>query len=377
MSKRSLFPMMLIAVVLAGVAVSQSPRQRGPREQPLKASLSIEEYTPKSTLVVPENPVTRAKFPFIDVHSHQNLRTPEQVDELVREMDKLNMRVMVNLSGGYGDRLKKNVDAMKSRYKDRFAVFANIDFNGLDEPGYKERAAAQLEQDFKNGAQGLKIFKNFGMDLKDSKGERIHVDDPRFDAIFQVCARNRMPVLIHTAEPAVFFQPVDKFNERWLELNQFPGRARPPDKYPSWEEIMTEQRNLFARHPKTTFINAHMGWLANDLGQLGRLLEKHPNMYVEIGAILAELGRQPRNARTFFTKYQDRVLFGKDIWSPVEYHTYFRVLETADEYFDYYRRRHAFWQMYGLELPDEVLKKLYYRNALKIIPGLNPGGFPK
>jgi predicted TIM-barrel fold metal-dependent hydrolase len=327
--------------------------------------------------VVPENPVTRARFPFIDVHSHQNLRTPEQVDELVREMDKLNMRVMVNLSGGYGDRLKQNVDAMKSRYKDRFVVFANIDFKGLDEPGYPERAAAQLEQDFKNGAQGLKIFKNFGMDLKDSKGERIHVDDPRFDGVFQVCARNRMPVLIHTAEPAVFFQPVDKFNERWLELNQFPGRARPPDKYPSWEEIMTEQRNLFARHPKTTFINAHMGWLANDLGQLGRLLEKHPNMYVEIAAVLAELGRQPRSARTFFTKYQDRVLFGKDIWNPVEYHTYFRVLETADEYFDYYRRRHAFWQMYGLELPDEVLKKLYYKNALKMIPGLSSAGFPR
>jgi predicted TIM-barrel fold metal-dependent hydrolase len=125
------------------------------------------------------------------------------------------------------------------------------------------------------------------------------------------------------------------------------------------------------------FINAHMGWLANDLGQLGRLLERYPNMYVEIGAILAELGRQPKFAKAFFTKYQDRVLFGKDIWSPVEYHTYFRVLETGDEYFDYYRRRHAFWQMYGLELPDEVLKKLYYKNALKIIPGLSSAGFPR
>jgi predicted TIM-barrel fold metal-dependent hydrolase len=369
--------MTLIALVLAGMAISQSPRPRGPREQPLKAPLSIEEYTPKSTLVVPESPVTRAKFPFIDVHSHQNLRTRQQVDDLVLEMDKLNMRVMVNLSGGYGDRLKQNVEAMKGAFKDRFVVFANIDFNGLDEPGYEERAAAQLEQDFKNGAQGLKIFKNFGMDLKDSKGERIHVDDPRFDGVFQVCARNKMPVLIHTAEPAVFFQPVDKFNERWLELNQFPGRARPPDKYPSWETIMTEQRNLLARHPKTMFINAHMGWLANDLGQLGRLLERYPNMYVEIGAILAELGRQPKFAKAFFTKYQDRVLFGKDIWSPVEYHTYFRVLETGDEYFDYYRRRHAFWQMYGLELPDEVLKKLYYKNALKIIPGLSSAGFPR
>ncbi len=361
---------LLSVVAFSATAAAQpAPRQTS-------ATLSMEEYSPKSTLVVPEHPVTRAKFPFVDVHSHQSSRTPEQVDQLIEEMDKLNMRIMVNLSGGFGDRLKQNVQAMKSRYKDRFAVFANIDFKGLDEPGYSQRAAAQLEQDIKNGAQGLKIFKNFGMDMKDAKGERIHVDDPRFDAVFEVCGRYKAPVLIHTAEPAVFFQPIDKYNERWLELNQFPRRARPADKYPSWETIMTEQRNLFARHPKTTFINAHMGWLANDLGQLGQLLDKHKNMYVEVAAILAELGRQPRFAREFFTKYQDRVLFGKDIWSPVEYHTYFRVFETADEYLDYYRKRHAFWKMYGMNLPDDVLKKLYYKNALKIIPGLSAAGFP-
>jgi predicted TIM-barrel fold metal-dependent hydrolase len=266
---------------------------------------------------------------------------------------------------------------MKGRAKDRFAVFANIDFNGLDEPGYGKRAASQLEQDFKNGAQGLKIFKNFGMDLKDSRGERIHVDDPRFDELFELCARYKRPVLIHTAEPAIFFEPIDKYNERWLELNQFPNRARPPDKYPSWMTLMTEQRNMFARHPKTMYINAHMGWLANNLGELGSLLEKHPNMYVEVAAVLAELGRQPKFAREFFTRYQDRILFGKDIWAPVEYHTYFRVFETGDEYFDYYRKRHAFWQMYGLDLPDDVLKKLYYKNALKLIPGLRAEAFPK
>ncbi|MDQ6699839.1 MAG: amidohydrolase family protein [Acidobacteriota bacterium] len=340
-------------------------------------SLSIEEYTPKSTLVVPQHPVTRAKYPFIDVHNHQQSGMAQPaLDKLVAEMDKLNLRVMVNLSGGYGDKLKQGVANMKGHYPDRFVVFANIDFTKIDDPDYSKRAAGQFEQDIKNGAQGLKIFKNFGMDLKDTKGQRIHVDDPRFDEIFETCARLKVPVLIHTGEPAPFFQPQDKNNERWLELKTHPNRARPPEKYPTWETLMTEQHNLFAKHPRTIFVNAHLGWLGNNLAELGRLMDKLPNMYTEIGAVLAELGRQPRFAREFFIQHQDRVLFGKDVWAPVEYHTYFRVLETADEYFDYYRRYHAFWQMYGLDLPDDVLKKLYYKNALRIIPGLNPAGFP-
>jgi predicted TIM-barrel fold metal-dependent hydrolase len=215
------------------------------------------------------------------------------------------------------------------------------------------------------------------MDLKDSKGERVHVDDPRFDKLFELCAAYKKPVLIHTAEPASFFQPMDKYNERWLELKQIPSRARPPERYPSWETIMGEQQRLFAKHPKTMFINAHLGWLGGNLGELGRQMDRLPNMYTEIGAVLAELGRQPRFAREWFIRYQDRVLFGKDTWAPTEYHTYFRVLESADEYFDYYRKRHAFWKMYGLDLPDEVLKKLYYKNALRLIPGLSAEGFPK
>jgi predicted TIM-barrel fold metal-dependent hydrolase len=203
------------------------------------------------------------------------------------------------------------------------------------------------------------------------------VDDPRFDKVFEVCAKWNYPVLIHTAEPASFFQPIDKYNERWFELKQIPGRARPPDRYPSWETMMAEQQNLFAKHPNTKFINAHLGWLGGNLAELGRQFDRLPNVYSEIGAVLAELGRQPRFARQWFIKYQDRVMFGKDTWAPSEYPTYFRVLETADEYFDYYRKRHAFWQMYGLDLPDEVLKKLYYKNALKVVPGLNAAGFPQ
>jgi uncharacterized protein len=340
-------------------------------------TLSIEEYDPKSTLVVPEHPVKRAKYPFIDVHNHQWALTPEGVDKLVADMDSINLRIMVNLSGGFGERLKENVAILKSRYKDRFVVFANMDFSGIDDPDYPQKVANQLEQDLKNGAQGLKIFKNFGMDLKDTKGQRIHVDDPRFEKVWEVCAKWKVPVLIHTAEPWSFFQPQDRVNERWLELKQFPQRARPPNRYPTWETLMTEQHHLFAAHPKTIFINAHLGWLGGNLAELGRLMDQMPNMYTEIGAVLAELGRQPRFARQWFIQHQDRVLFGKDVWEPTEYYYYFRVLETADEYFDYYRKRHAFWKMYGLDLPDDVLKKLYYKNALRIIPGLNAAGFPQ
>jgi uncharacterized protein len=201
------------------------------------------------------------------------------------------------------------------------------------------------------------------------------VDDSRLDPIWQKCADLNIPVLIHSGEPRQFSDPIDKNNERWLELKQFPTRARPPKQYPSWEQVMSEQHRLFAKHSKTIFINAHLGWLGGDLEQLGKLMDQLPNMYTEIGAVLAELGRQPKFARQWMIKYQDRVLFGKDAWNAAEYHVYFRVLETGDEYFDYYRKRHAFWKMYGLELPDEVLKKIYYKNALRIIPGIDASGF--
>jgi predicted TIM-barrel fold metal-dependent hydrolase len=339
-------------------------------------TMSIEEYEPKSTLVVPQHVVTRAKYPFIDVHNHQRSLAPEVVDKLIQEMDKLNMRVMVNLSGGSGERLKQSVQTMKGRYPHRFVLFAMISFEGIDDPAYGQRAAAQLEQDVRNGAQGLKVWKNLGMDVTDRQGRRVPVDDPRLDPVWEKCADLKIPVLIHTGDPKQFWDPQDKYNERWLELKEVPNRVRPPDRYPPWEQIMGEQHHLFAKHPKTTFINAHLGWLGGDLARLGELMDRLPNMYTEIGAVLAELGRQPRFAREWFIKYQDRVLFGKDIWAPDEYHVYFRVLETADEYFDYYRKRHAFWKMYGLDLPDEVLKKLYYKNALRLIPGIDPIGFP-
>ena len=346
---------------------------------PLRAqTMSIEEYEPQSTLVVPEHVVTRAKYPFIDVHNHQSwAMSSGEVDTLVQEMDKLNMRVMVNLSGGTGERLAQAVKNMPGRCPGRFIIFCNLSFDDVDDADYGRKAVMRLEQDYKNGAAGLKIFKNLGLTLKDKNGRRIATDDARFDPVWEKCGELGIPVLIHTGEPSPFFEPQDLHNERWLELKQFPDRARPADRFPPWEQVMGEQHNVFGRHPKTIFINAHLGWLGGDLARLGGLMEKYPNMYTELGAVLAEIGRQPRFARAWFIKYQDRIMMGKDAWAPEEYHVYFRVFETADEYFDYYRKRHAFWKMYGLDLPDEVLKKLYYKNALRILPGIDQAAFPQ
>jgi predicted TIM-barrel fold metal-dependent hydrolase len=292
-------------------------------------------------------------------------------------MDTINLQVMVNLSGGTGEQLRQTVTTMKGRYPDRFVVFANLSYDDLNNPGYGKRAAARLEQDVRNGAQGLKIFKNFGMDLKYANGQRVHVDDPEFDPVWDKCAELKIPVLIHIAEPSAFFDPWDYHNERWLELKQFPGRARPPEKYPPFETLIAERNHLFARHPNTNFIAAHLAFHGNDLDRLGKTLDSLPNMYVDIAAVLAELGRQPYSAYDFLVKYQDRVLMGKDIYEVNEYKWYFRVLETRDEYFEYYRSRHAFWRIYGFQVPDEVLKKVYYKNALKLVPGIDPKAFPE
>ena len=341
------------------------------------APMTFEEYDPKSTLIVPEHPRTKSKFPFIDIHNHQKRdMAPADVDRLVADMDRIGMSVMVNLSGGSGGELQRGLAALRHGHPKRFVVFANVDFQRIDEPDFGTSAARQLEEDVKNGAVGLKIFKNLGMFLTDKSGKRVPTDDPRLDPIWKKAGELGIPVLIHTGEPVAFWSPLDKHNERWLELQQFPNRRRDDPKFASFEQTMGEQFNLFRKHPRTKFIAAHLAWLGNDLGRLGKLLDELPNVYTEIGAVLYELGRQPKAARAFLIKYQDRVLMGKDIWNADEYAAYFRVLETEDEYFDYYRKRHAFWKMYGLGLPDDVLKKIYYKNALRIVPGIDGAGFP-
>ncbi len=337
--------------------------------------MGFEEYNPTSTLVVPGSEIKEAKFPFVDVHSHQRDMSIEALNTLIKDMDAMNEAVMVNLSGGSGARLKEKIDNITKSYPNRFVVFANVDFEGATDLEWGKRAAAQLEKDIKYGAKGLKVFKSLGLRNKDASGNRLTIDDARLDPIWEMCGKLGVPVLIHAADPKSFWDEMNAENERWLELKTHPRRKRSDTDPAPFEQIIQEQHNVFKKHPKTKFINAHMGWYANNLEKLGQLMDEMPNMNVGISAVIAELGRQPQNARTFFEKYQDRILFGKDSWKPEEFPTYFRVLESNDEYFPYYKKYHAFWAMYGLNLSDEVLKKVYYKNALKLIPGLEPALF--
>lgn len=341
-----------------------------------KSNIDFETYNPSSSLVVPQHVVTKAKFPFIDVHNHQGNMSAQALTGLVKVMDTLNMAVMVNLSGSNGDKLKQSVENIKANAPKRFLVFANINFDGIGESNWPQKAVKQLEEDVKNGAAGLKIFKTLGLSVKDNQGKRVAVDDERLDAIWKKCGELKIPVLIHTADPKQFWEPIDNNNERWLELVTRPGRKRSNTDPAPWQQLIDEQHRLFKKYPNTTFINAHFGWYANDLDKLGKLMDNMKNVYVEFGAVIAELGRQPLAANKFFTKYQDRILFGKDSWVPEEYTTYFRVLETKDEYFPYHKKYHAFWAMYGMGLPDEILKKIYYKNALRLLPSIDKSLFP-
>lgn len=355
------------------------------QETEAEPTMSFEDYNPTSTLVVPENPVKRAKFPFVDLHSHQWNLTKENIANLVEEMDEINMGAMVNLSGrgfsretrdiGTQEYLAGMVRRVNGEAPGRIIVFTNVSFKNIGEEGWTENAVQELEEDVANGAQGLKIYKSLGLSYVDTEGNRVAIDDPRIDPVWAKCGELGIPVLIHAADPAPFWQPMDADNERWLELKLRPGRKRDADNPAPFEQIIAEQHSVFSKHPNTTFVNAHMGWMANNLDKAGEHLDKYPNVYFGIGAVIAEFGRQPRRANQFFEKYQDRMLFGKDAYNKEEFYTYFRVLETEDEYFPYYKKYHAFWRMYGLGLSDEVLKKVYYKNACKIIPGLELSQF--
>jgi predicted TIM-barrel fold metal-dependent hydrolase len=342
---------------------------------------SILDYRPKSTLVAAAHLVQRAKYPAIDFHGHPRglLGSPDGLDSLRRMLDTLNVRMMVAADNSSGDQLARSLASISaSPMKDRVRILAGIRFEGAGGPGWAERAIAQLEADVAAGAVGVgEIGKGFGQTTRKADGSRLAVDDPVLNPIWEACARLRLPVFIHTADPQSFYQPLDYTNERWLEMSLIPGRAISADQHPNFEELMKERDNLFRNNPKTTFVTAHMGWHAHDLGRLGKMLDEMPNLYTEVGAVLYDIGRQPRAAHDFFVKYQDRILFGKDSFQPEEYPYYWRVFETKDDYFDYYRPYHAFWKLYGIDLPDSVLKKVYFQNALRITSRLPQSGWPK
>ena len=340
---------------------------------------SILDYRPRSTLVTEENLVTAARFPVIDVHGHaQQLGNPGTIEQMIPDLDRLNIRVYIAADNVSGERLQRTLETIAaSPHRDRFRILTGINFQNVG-PGWGERAVQQLEADIRAGAIGVgEISKSFGMTVRKPDGSRLRIDDPELDPVWEAMGRMGLPVFIHTAEPQEFFSPLDYENERWLELALFPDRRNYSPGQVTFEELMEERDNLFRKHPGTTFIAAHFGWHANDLARAARMLDEFPNVMVELGAVLYDLGRQPRAVRDFFIRYQDRILFGKDSYQPVEYPYYWRVLETADEYFDYYRDYHAFWKLYGAELPDEVLRKIYYENALRLFPGLPRDGWPE
>ena len=347
-------------------------------------NMDMESYNPKSTLVVPEHLIRKAKYPFIDVHNHQWDMPDQDLKALTADMNSLNMVVMVNLSGrsfdifhdDYSgsvmqnagiDKLNRSLVNVKNNAPGRILIFTNLDYSGIDNPAWTKNAVEQLEKDVKQGAAGLKIYKELGLEVKDKNGKRLTVDDPRLDPIWEKCGELKIPVLIHTGEPSPFFDKIDNNNERWLELKLHPDRARPSSRYPGWKTVMAEQHHIFSKHKHTTFIAAHFGWMANNLDALGAMLDSLPNVQVEFAAVLEEIGREPKAARKFFIKYQDRILFGKDTWSVPEYGFYFRMLETEDEYFPYAQYPgQGRWMIYGLGLPNDVLEKVYHSNAERV-----------
>jgi uncharacterized protein len=399
LSRGELLSVVALALFVASPLVAQPAATRGaaPRttgecpagqtlvrpgncQAPTSPAPSILDYRPKSTLVAPVHLVPKAKFPAIDFHGHpySELNSTEGLLQLGAALDALNVRVIVAANNASGEALARQVSLIRATpsMRDRVRVLAGVNFQGVG-PGWAQRAIAQLEADVAAGAVGIgEIGKGLGLSARKADGTRLQIDDPALDPLWAAAARLKLPVFIHTADPQEFWQPVTFTNERWLELALFPNRRYPPETYPSFETLITERDNMLRRNPRTTFVIAHMGWHANDLGRLARLMDALPNVHTEVGAVLYDIGRQPRTAHDFFVKYQDRILFGKDSFQPEEYPYYWRVFETRDDYFDYYRDYHASWKLYGIDLPDAVLKKVYFGNALRLTGGLPQTGWP-
>ena len=365
----------LLALLLVLVSAAAQRRARVPGIPPP----TITDYQPRSTLVVPEHEVPRAKFPAVDLHGHPpSLDNPATIRDVVAAMDSLNLQVIVQARGSLGERLTRQIAAVRAAgYADRFVFFTRLNLGNVG-PGSGARIAARLETDIAAGAVGIgEIGKGFGLSTRKADGTRLEMDEPELDIVWETAARLGIPVFVHTGDPAEFFEPHDYENERWLEMAIFSNRRfNDRSRYPTFDDLMAERDRMLAKHPNTTWVLAHMGWYTHDLGRLGELFDRHPNVHGEVGAVLYDLGRQPRFAKAFFEKYMDRILFGKDSFQPDEYPYYWRVFETEDEYFDYYRDYHAFWKLYGMGLPDDVLRQLYYGNALRIIPNMPTEGFP-
>ncbi len=339
--------------------------------------LKLRDWQPRSMLVTKTTQVPKAKFPVIDIHNHlgggKAWLTPERVNHYLAEMDATGVQTVVNLDGGWDERLAETLDALDNAHPGRFLTYALINFQGIEEPGWTDRELKRLEAGFRAGAKGLKIHKTLGLGHRYKDGHLVSVDDPKIDPLWEICGKYKRPVVIHTGDPGAFFTPLDQNNERWHELNEHPNWLFHGKDFPPRAELHAQRLRVIARHPRTTFLCAHMANDGEDLAAVGQWLDRYPNMYVDVDARISELGRQPYAARRFLIKHQDRVLFGTDTPPSREaYRMYFRFLETDDEYFDPAggHHRQGFWMIYGVFLPDDVLARIYNGNARKLLFGL-------
>jgi predicted TIM-barrel fold metal-dependent hydrolase len=335
--------------------------------------LKLRDWEPRSMMVTKTTIIEKPRYPVIDIHNHlgggKDRLTQAVVQRYLTEMNEAGVRMVVNLDGGWGDRLRETLAALDEAHPGRFLTFALINFDGLDDEDWGRREAQRLEEGFKAGAKGLKFHKTFGLHYRFKDGHLLRIDDRRLDPVWEMCARYERPVVIHIADPAAFFTPLDRFNERWHELNANPGWLFADPKFPKRQDLLDQLHRVIARHPQTTFINTHFGNNAEDLASVADKLDKYPNMYVDIDARISELGRQPYSTRRLFRKYQDRILFGTDTPPRREaYRTYYRFLETDDEYFDCSASHHrqGFWNIYGIYLPAPILEKVYRTNAERV-----------
>lgn len=383
--------MALLAGTFTHSPASQ-PEQIGARKP-----LDISEYEPKSMLHVKETAVERARFPVIDVHTHisesakhvngvaiePKRNFPASPSELLAVMNRRNILAMVNLTGGFDSGLIEAVARYDRAFPGRFYTFTEPSYNRFLEPDYPKIQAQAIQDAHANGARGLKILKTLGLYLREniSSGKLVKIDDPRFDPMWDACGQLGMPVAIHVSDPIAFFTPTDKYNERYEELNNHPDWSFYGRDFPGNAELLEARNRVMARHPQTQFNVLHVGNFAENLENVGENLDRYPNMTVELGARIGELGRQPRAARQFFERYQDRILFGTDavphgdetpqqVFGDRLYQIYYRFLETEDEYFDYAPARippQGRWRIYGLGLPDQILKKVYQQNAARLL----------
>ena len=360
-------------------------RSPGLEPAPLDPSLHdlpLRLFRPRTSIRLPEHPVARPRFPVVDAHNHLGRwLTPDgdwaspDVGPLLADMASCGVEAVVNLDGRWGDELESNLERYDRAHPNRFATFCQPDWTTLSEPGWPGRVADGIRASASAGAKGLKVWKDLGLRLRDEHDRLLLPDDERLGDVWDAAAETGLPIVIHIADPVAFFTPADARNERLEELLAHPEWSFADPRFPRFERLIDALEAVVAAHPATTFIGAHVGCFAEDLAWVGRMLSTYPNFHVDIAARIAELGRQPRAATRLVMEHPDRVLFGIDLFppDPAEYRIHFRFLETDDECFDYSAQDippEGRWTISGLDLPDDVLRRLYGGNARRLIPGL-------